>query len=201
LARIILNLATFEYQDKKTAYLVLGVTALLVLSISVYNMGLFVTYKNKVLECEERIAQLDKAEVTRKSIREPGGTAVSKEEVASVKTGAEFVNRLITLDVFPWDRLLDELETRTPSPVSILGLVFSKEENRVKIEAKASSMSHITQFLKALEESALYRDNILLNVSVGKDRSEAGKPDSGDLSIRFEISSTVAVDPLFRGST
>ncbi|MBN1106848.1 MAG: PilN domain-containing protein, partial [Deltaproteobacteria bacterium] len=159
-----------------------------------YNIGLFLNYKGKVLEYEERIAQLDQGEVTRKRIREPGGTTVSKEEVASIKAGVEFVNRLITLDIFPWDRLLDELETRTPSQVSILGLVSLKDENRIKIEAKAVSMSHITQFLKALDESAITRDNILLNVSVGKDNSEGGRRDAGDLSIRFEINSTVAFD-------
>jgi len=196
LKTIELNLATVEYQDKKLAYPVMIATAILALILCFYSVKVYMGYNRHVNEYEERIAQLDQSQVTRKKIEQEGKAPASNEEAGSIRATAEFVNRLILLDVFPWGRLLDEVEALAPKGVILMSFGSGKEENSVKMEGKASSMSQITEFLKALEGSKIFKGTTLSNVSVGKDGGEADKG-GGEPAILFEINTTAATAQLF----
>jgi Tfp pilus assembly protein PilN len=196
LTRINLNLATFEYQDTRVAYTMMAVLTALVLAVSSFNISLFVGYQNRIYEFKERIVQLDHGNGNNKVKREESPPAVTKEDAASIRSRADFVNRLILMDIYPWDELLDELEKSTPSNVTILSFVSMKEENRIKVEGKAASIADVGQFLKVLEGSSLYRNNVLSSVNVGKNGAEPDRP-AREFPVRFEIISTVDAGRLF----
>lgn len=193
--RIELNLATFEYQDKQIVYPMLAAVALLLLLLSLYGLKLFSDYRQQAQEFRTSIARLEKTQATRKKIQREGRGAAPKQEAESSTAAVEFVNRLITTDVFPWDRLLDELETLTPPGITIQSFSSGTDEKKIRIEGKASSMSEITQFLKALDGSKVFRDTVIANVSVGKPEAEKDKRGS-ELAIHFEITTSAAREEL-----
>ncbi|MBN1102832.1 MAG: PilN domain-containing protein [Deltaproteobacteria bacterium] len=193
--RIELNLATFEYQDKQIAYPMLAAAALLLLLLSLYGLKLFSDYRQQVQEFRASFARLEKKQSTRKKIQRVGRGAAPKQETESSKAAVELVNRLITMDVFPWGRLLDELEDLTPPGITVQSFSSGTDEKKIRIEGKASSMNEITQFLKGLDGSKLYRDTVLSNVSVGKVEGEKDKRGI-ELPIHFEITISSAREEL-----
>ena len=117
--RIDLNLATTEYYDRKSAYPALAAALLFLLLLSIFNVHLYTRNRAEIREYEEKISHLESQAAGSQAKREPA-PAVSKAEIDSIKERVVFVNRLIAMDSFPWDRFLDELESRTPSDILIL---------------------------------------------------------------------------------
>lgn len=196
--RIQLNLATAEYYDRKTVYPIMAAAVLLVLILSLLNFHRYTRYHSEVREIEERISHLDKGVAVRNQAKQESLPAPSKKEIDTLKEQAGFVNRLITKDMFPWDRLLDELETCTPPDILILRFSTAKETDRIRIEGRAGSMKEITEFLRALDRATLYRNSVLLNVTTPKDPAPGANPITPS-AIRFEIETVAAVEPLKQG--
>lgn len=192
--RIQMNLATLEYYDRRAIYSLAIVALVLVLGLSAFNIRLYSRYRANAQGYEQKISKLDGLETT--TIR-TGRVSPSKKDLDSLKEQATFVNRLIAMDIFPWDRLLDELETCTPPNVVIFRFASTKEPGRIRIEGKAASMNEITDFLKALGQSRWYRQSVLLNVSTQKETGGAGP--ASDLTIRFEIEAVASVQSSFSG--
>ncbi len=195
--RIHLNLATTRCYDRKRVYSVMAGVVLLALILSLYNVHRYIRYTSQVREIEERIAQVEKSDKGQSRAAQPPLPLPTQKEMDTLREQAAFVNRLITMDIYPWDRLLDELESCTPPNILILRFTTTKERDRVRIEGNAVSMAEITEFLKALDRSSLYRASALLNVTTPKD---AGQSAMGYKSpaIRFEIETTAAVEPPLR---
>jgi Tfp pilus assembly protein PilN len=196
--RIHLNLATTQGYDRKTVYPLMAASVLLVFLLSFYNFHRYSRYTSEVREIEKRIAQMEKTDAVRNQAAQPSSPSPSKKEIDSLKEQAGFVNRLIAADIFPWDRFLDELESCTPPDVLILRFASGKEKDRFRIEGRAGSMREITEFLKGLDRSTLYRDSVLLNVTTLKEAGQAATL-TPPAAIRFEIESTAALEPTAAG--
>jgi Tfp pilus assembly protein PilN len=173
----------------------MGGAAILVLALSLFNFHRYVRTTSEIHEMEERISHLEKESVRNSPTPRPVSPP-SKKETDTMKEQVGFVNRLIATDVFPWGRLLDELESCTPSNILILRFSTTKEKDRLRIEGKAASMSEIAEFLRALDRSSVYRNSALLNVSTPKDAGQAAT--SNGSAIRFEIEAVAAVEAPFQ---
>ncbi|MDD5203900.1 MAG: PilN domain-containing protein [Desulfobacterales bacterium] len=193
--RINLNLATTEYYDRKSAYPALAAALLILLLLSIFNVHLYTRNRAEIREYERKISHLESQAAKGQAKREPA-PAVSKTEIDSIKERVVFVNRLIEMDSFPWDRFLDELESRTPSDILILRFTTTRDSGRFRIEGKAGSMKEVTEFLKGMERSTVFRNSNLLSVSTLKetDRKETS---GGVPAIRFEIETRSAIEPPF----
>ena len=194
MSRINLNLATTEYYDRKSAYPALAAALIILLLLSIFNVHLYTRNRAEIREYEQKISHLESQAAGSQTKREP---APSKTEIDSIKERVVFVNRLIAMDSFPWDRFLDELESRTPSDILILRFATTRDSGRFRIEGKAGSMKEVTEFLKGMERSTVYRNSNLLSVSTLKetDRKETS---GGVPAIRFEIETRSAIEPPFR---
>lgn len=192
--RIHLNLATTEYYDRKSAYPAVAIAVLLVLLLSLFNFHLYSRNRAEIREYERNISHLETMQAARNQANSASMSAPSKKEIDSVKERASFVNRLIAMDNFPWDRFLDELESRTPPDVLILRFTTTKDPGKFRIEGKAGSMKEITEFLKGMDRSTLFRNSALLNVSTWKE-ADRKVNSSGEPSIRFEIETGSAIEP------
>jgi Tfp pilus assembly protein PilN len=194
--RIYLNLATTEYYDRRSAYPALAAAVILVLLLSLFNMHLYARNRAEIREYERKISHLEKIEADRNRGNRENIPALSKTEIDLLKERVGFVNRLIAMDNFPWNRILDELESRTPSEILILRFTTTKDPGRFRIEGKAGSMKEVTEFLKGMDHSTLFRNSALMSVSTLK---EADRKDnsSGEPAIRFEIETAAAIEPPF----
>lgn len=199
LRTIRINLSTLEVQDRRTACGVALLGAALIVCLTLYNLRLYGNYRSEVGEYERRIAQFSEVKATANRAV-PARPALSKKESDSIQSQAGTVNRWIAMDIYPWDRLLDELERCTPPQVVLLRFASAKEGDRIRVEGKAASMNDVTGFLQSLDRSGLYRDSILLSVSTVKE-AEKITPGTAELPIRFEIDTTAAVVPPFRDQT
>ena len=194
--RIDLNLATTEYYDRKSAYPALAAALLFLLLLSIFNVHLYTRNRAEIREYEEKISHLESQAAGSQAKREPA-PAVSKAEIDSIKERVVFVNRLIAMDSFPWDRFLDELESRTPSDILILRFTTTRDSGRFRIEGKAGSMKEVTEFLKGMERSTVFRNSGLLSVSTLKE-TDRKENSGGGPAIRFEIETRSAIEPPFR---
>jgi Tfp pilus assembly protein PilN len=192
--RIHLNLATREYYDRKSAYPALAAAVLLVLLLSLFNILLYTRNRAEIREYERKISLLETVQVAKTQANRETTPADSKKEIDSVKERTSFVNRLIAMDNFPWDRLLDELESRTPPDILILRFTTTKDPGKFRIEGKAGSMKEVTEFLKGMDRSTLFRNSALLSVSTMKEADRKGNS-GGEPSIRFEIETGSAIEP------
>lgn len=193
-----INLSTRELPDRRGALGLALLGAALTVCLSLYNVHLYRSHRSEVREYERKIARLGEAKAN------PGRAALpalSKEEADSIEAQARTVNRWIALDIYPWGRLLDELERCTPPQVVILRFASAKEADRIRIEAKAASMGEVTAFLRSLDRSRLYRDSILLGVGTVKEDREKPAPGVAEMPIRFEVETTAAVAPPFLDQT
>jgi len=196
MSRINLNLATTEYYDRKSAYPAMAAALLVLLLLSIFNVHLYTRNRAEIREYEQKISHLESQAARGQAKREPA-PEVSKTEIDSIKERVVFVNRLIAMDSFPWDRFLDELESRTPSDILILRFTTTKDSDRFRIEGNAGSMKEVTEFLKGMERSTVFRNSNLLSVSTLKETGR--KENSGGVpAIRFEIETRSAIEPPFR---
>ena len=110
-----LNLATFNYYDKKVATVALVMIILFLGGLSLYSVTRAVQGKREIVIYENKIKRLEKSLAKSKKAREKVREKLKGEEMRAIREGTAFVNRIIAKNVFPFDRLLDGIETSIPT--------------------------------------------------------------------------------------
>ena len=192
-----INLATFEYQDKKITYPILIGAALIILIISGLSIRLCLEQQRDINEYEKKITSLGIENIQRKSNHNPMYQKLGFEETETIKKELDLINELIIKDIFPWDKLMSELERKMPAGIRLLNLTMSDDLNELKLQCEASSMRDISAFIKQLNSSMIYQNNNLLNISVVQENLLQATRKGNSLIIKFEIESSVAKDQLF----
>ncbi len=196
--RILINLATFEYLDKRIAYPMLFGAAIILIAISWYMVKASYQYQNHIFEYEKRIESLDQKILTRQSIKQKT-EKIGKDETTSLQSDIVFVNERIKQDVFPWDRLLDALERNMPDRTVLLSISPSKGQTGLRLQGKAESMEEVGMFLKNLNQSTIFPDNRLVNLAVNREGGFQGGANGESGAIKYELESIIDMDQLLKG--
>ena len=190
-------MATLEYYDKRIVYsVVLGAIIFLVATTG-YNINMGVKYQKEISEYKEKIGKLDQNQSQRKFFHKK----LKEEEIKQIKTDALFVNRLIAIDIFPWDSLLETLEDNMPEDIILMNLSLSDIYgsdiyDKLLLKGYAGSIETIALFLKKLEESSMFQKCMILKLSVEKGGlEEISKKKS--FNIYFEIESSLLMKEIF----
>ncbi|MBL0732144.1 MAG: PilN domain-containing protein [Desulfosarcina sp.] len=162
------NLTTVEYIDKRIIYSILIIAAVILLLISALNIHSAVQYHTDVLNYKEKITRLTQNPKTRKLRDDEIKSRPGEQEYEKIKKNALFVNRLITLDIFPWDKLLDTLEQSVPESMTLNSVIPSNDFKKIIIKGRAGKMQNITHLLKRLEKSAILQKSSLLQICVAE---------------------------------
>jgi len=180
-------MATLQYHDKRIVYSVVLGAIILIVAITGYNINMGVKYQKEISEYEEKIGKLvEQNQSKRKFLHKE----LKEEEIKQIKTDALFVNKLIAIDIFPWDRLLETLEDNMPEDIILMNLSFSEIYDKLLLKGYAGSIEKIALFLKKLEESSMFQKCMILKLSVEKDGlEEISKKKS--FNIYFEIESSL----------
>ena len=185
-------MATLEYYDKRIVYsFVLGAIIFLV-AITGYNINMGVKYQKEMSEYEEKIEKLEQNQSPKKFLHKE----LKEEEINQIKTDALFVNKLIAIDIFPWDRLLETLEDDTPEDIILMDLSLFDIYDKLLLKGYAGSIEQIALFLKKLEESSIFQKCMILKLSIDKGGLEKISKKKS-FNIYFEIESSLLMKEIF----
>lgn len=191
-----INLATFEYQDRRISYPVMLVAAVIVLLISSLSIKTGLDRQAKIKEGEKIIYNQEQSALKRQQIEK--APKLKDAEIESIKNDANFINGIINQHAYPYDRLLDALEDGVPKGVIISSFGMSKELNKVILDGKSDSMNNITLFLNNLNDSKIYKNSNLLSLSVSQENNTEEGPTSSGNGITFEIESVITKDQIWK---
>ena len=190
-------MATLEYHDKRIVYSVVLGAIIFLSAITGYNINMGVKYQKEISEYEEKIGKLEQNQSQKKFLHKE----LKEEEIKQIKTDALFVNKLIAIDIFPWDRLLETLEDNIPEDIILMNLSLSdiygsNIYDKLLLKGSAGSIEKIALFLKKLEESSMFQKCMILKLSVEKGSlEEISKKKS--FNIYFEIESLLIINEIF----
>lgn len=188
------NLASFDYFDKRPAYLMMIVSIIVVLIISAYNFHLYNVGQRDIYTYEEKITESEKEWKKQQDIQ--NNIKITEEEKKILRSQADFVNRLIATDIFPWNQLLNMIERKVPNGLVLTEIVPSDNYRKLVLAGLASSTRKITFFMKRLKGWNVIQETVLLNLNLKRKNSSinaGGKTQD----IEFRIESTLRIDRLF----
>lgn len=183
-------MATLEYHDTRIVYSVVLGAIIFLAAITGYNINMEVQYQKEISEYEEKIGKLEQNQSQRKFLHKE----LKEEEIKQIKTDALFVNKLIAIDIFPWDRLLETLENNIPEDIILMNLSMSDIYesgiyDKLLLKGYTDSIEKIALFLKNLEESSIFQKCMILKLSVEKGNlEEISKKKSCNIYFEIEIS-------------
>ena len=186
-----INLATFEYQDKRLAYPVMLVTAFVVLLFSFFSIRTGINTQGEINEYEKTIDSQEQGAIRRQQIKKESTRRLKDKEIESLKKDIDFINGLIKTDAYPYDRLLDSLEACMPQGVVLSELKMSKDLNMVTLMGKVDTMDKITVFINNLNELKIFKNNNLLNLSVSQENNQQEDASVMDNGITFEMECSI----------
>jgi Tfp pilus assembly protein PilN len=196
LETIKINLATFEYQDKRLSYpVILGVVAI-VLMISSLSIKAGLSRQAQIKEYEKIIYDREQNALKKQQIEKI--PSLKAAEIESIKNDANFINGIINQHAYPYNRLLDALEASVPKGIVIASFGMSKDFNKLTLNGRADSMNNITLFLNNLNDSKIYKSGNLLSLSVSQENNTEETPKSAGDGITFEIESSIANDQIWK---
>lgn len=192
------NLATFKYYDKRVASIALVVIVFFLGGLSLYNVTQVIRDQREMLSYEGKIKRLEKSLVKSKKAREKVRKKLKGEEMRTIREGTAFVNRIIAKDAFPWDRLLDAVETSIPNGIILQDFKVGEDFRTVQMKGVAESSNEVDLLLNRLKKSGVFERNLLTKLSI----RELGKNDpanGGGKGMHFEIESKLSIGELFSG--
>jgi Tfp pilus assembly protein PilN len=191
-----INLASLEYADKRKANFILTSACVVLLLISGLNVNLFRVYNFTIAEAHSKILRLENQLAKKQRIHEKIKSQFGTDTINIIKENAAFVNRVIALDVFPWNSLLYNLEKQVPEGLTLKSISPSDNFNKLRLKGRTDSMNNITFFLKKLDESELLHQGVLLQFSVDESNKTV-EHKNNDPEIHFEIETSLRMDRLF----
>lgn len=193
-----INLATFEYYDKRVASVAFAIVAMVLVGISLYNVTQGIRYREQILAFKGKIARLEKSLSKRKQVRERIQKTLKGEEMQVIRHDAQMVNRIIAKEAFPWDRLLDAVETATPNKVVLSNFEVAKDFRSITLKGVAASSKDLSLLLSNLKKSGIFKKTLLTKLSVGE-TANSPRPDPAKGGVTFEIETTLNMGKLFSG--
>ena len=189
------NLASFEYVEKRQTYLMVGIIAIAVLIISVYNIRLYAKCRREISNYEKEISLSNKKWQNSHQLQHEQ-IEIGEEEKKVLKNNADFANRLIASDIFPWNQFLNMLERKVPNELTLSKIAPTDNYSKLIISGYAGSTRKVTFFMKRLKDWNVIQHSTLLKLHVEQNGS-LPKTQGIAPKIEFEIESTLRTDKLF----
>ncbi|MFQ6068940.1 MAG: hypothetical protein ACE5LC_00275 [Candidatus Aminicenantales bacterium] len=179
--RIVLNLATHPFRNRRLFFLLTGVMVVVIALFSFLALHTYLTYRDKVgqvrlrmeeLEAKVRVAQRSEQEFMRRI----------EEETKLYKGTVDLVNSIILRKSFSWTEFLASLENSLPDSSYIVSLApiligGSSMEVRFKVVSR-----NLRELLKLIDNLRALKFKVRVE---GESRDESGSLIS-EISLRYE---------------
>ena len=155
------NLSTRPFYNERAVHGVLGVTALIVVALTIFNLTQIVllTRRQSSLSSQASAAETRAAELRAHAARTR--QAVNAKQLEAISGAAREANTIIGQRLFSWTDLLNRLENTLPDNVRITALRPSVARDgtiTVTMTVDAQSVDDIEQFMANLEETTAFSD-------------------------------------------
>jgi Tfp pilus assembly protein PilN len=167
------NLSTRPFYNARAVQTVLGVLALIVLAVTLYNVAQIVrlTLQQRSLSARAVLAERDAARLRNEAV---GIRArIDPKELNIVAGQAREANAIIDQRTFSWTELFETFEATLPADVRITSIQPRLEQDgsfHVGMVVEAREAEDVDAFVEALENSGTFR-NVLPNE---EQRNDAG---------------------------
>ena len=88
-----------------------------------------------------------------------------------LKNNADFANRLIASDIFPWNQFLNMLERKVPNELILSKIAPADNYSKLIISGYAGSARKVTFFMKRLKDWDVTQQSTLLRLHVEQNGS------------------------------
>ncbi len=190
-----INIATFEYIDKKLVF-IMAVVATALIVMSAVNVNLFFKYSDRISECGNKALRIEKVFAEKNILENRIKDEIGTEKSEKILYRAIAANRMIIQDIFPWSRFLEIIETKVPNGIVIHSIIPSDDYKNLIIEGKATSERKIAFFLKRLAEWDLLKNSILTEFSMETDSNDRFNKEGSAVS--FSIKNDLLIENLFK---
>lgn len=190
------NLSTFEHYDMRLANLMCISIVIFVLLFSTYNIHLYFRSQDEIRNYEEKIETMELRFNKIRQMKDERMVKIGQNELNSIRTKASFVNRLIAFDIFPWHRVLNELERIMPGDMILRDFSPSGDFSKITLRGSTGSTQSISLFLNKLNSIELFHNNVLLGFNVKHNALTSGTKEE-TIGLKFEIESQLHIDKLF----
>jgi Tfp pilus assembly protein PilN len=153
------NLSTRPFYNERAARAALGLAALLLLSLTVFNAVQGVSLRGRERELSGRATGArNEAEVLRAEAQRVR-TQIDPKELATVSAAAREANDLIAQRTFSWVQLFQQLESTLPAGVRLTSIEPRIDEGVVTVSmtVEARSYDALSTFMEALESRGGFR--------------------------------------------
>jgi Tfp pilus assembly protein PilN len=154
------NLATRPFYNVRAVQVAVGVLALIVLALTLYNVAQFInlraTHQQKTAHAVESEAEVQRLRAEAARIR----SQIDQKELEAVAAAAREANSIIDRRAFSWTDLLTQLEATLPDDVRITSVQPRVEEGVLKIGivSEARRVEDLSDFVEALEEKGAFKN-------------------------------------------
>ncbi len=155
------NLSTRPFYNERALHGVLGLAALIVLALTIFNLTQIVllTGRQSSLSSQAAAASTRATELRAQAARTR--QTVNPKELDAISGAAREANTIIGQRLFSWTDLLNRLENTLPENVRITALRPSVERDgsiTVTMTVNAQGVDDIEQFMANLEETTAFSE-------------------------------------------
>jgi Tfp pilus assembly protein PilN len=155
------NLSTRPFYNERALHGVLGITALIVVALTIFNLTQIVllTRRQSSLSSEAAAASTRAADLRAQALRTR--QAVNAKELDAISNAAHEANAIIGQRLFSWTDLLNRLENTLPDNVRITALRPSVESDgtiTVTMTVNGRAVDDIEQFMANLEKTTAFSE-------------------------------------------
>ena len=148
-----INLSTQPFHNERAVRAALGLTALIVLAVSGYNLWQVYVLSGRQAELQGRISQ---AQTKTRELRDQATgihRSINPRELEATVAAAREANLLIERRVFSWTEVLNQFETTLPASVRISSV-------RPRIERDGTMMVEVVVLARTVEAVDAFIENL-----------------------------------------
>lgn len=155
------NLSTRPFYNERAASLVIGLLAIAVAVVTVYNVTQLasLTARHAALRDRVDVAERRTAELRAEAARSRG--TVDQQRLDTVALAAQEVNAIIDRRTFSWTELFNRIEATLPDDVRITSVRPDHDQPGtflVTFTVEARGVEGVDAFMEALESTRMFRD-------------------------------------------
>jgi len=199
LRQIDINLATHEYLDRRLLTTLMIAAVVLTVSLSGRTLYQYFSYQAQIREYDLKIAGMQKmiSRKTKHQLEKRGKP--TQEDIRRLTKQIAAMNVFIARDVFPWNRVMDQLERKIPEGLYIESFSLSDNYDKLIMKGRADAAHKITFFFRRLEEWDLIKTTIIQDLGLKPVLAvESADPVKDGIGFTFE--STISIEKLFTDS-
>lgn len=194
-----INLATFDFRYQRIARLVLIGVAALVLLVSVNAIRIWFQNQGRIAAHRQKIERLESSLAAQRGQQKDQAARGAGAEPEKIENNIIRISRLVARDVFPFDHLLDMLETNLPEGIQLRRLEANETIGAVLLEGVADSMDRVTIFINQLESLEEVGRIALSKLTFHEEKD--GKSTPGPQQISFVIEGNLALETFLPAET